>query len=122
MRRLLRHFLERSPSMLLGTLAAAFLVGAVWVGYRVIVRHLDDPSLTVAALLATIAGLFLTVQRQIADRQEATSRFYLEQFQKGFDTAYDILDSVPPGDPLMRMKWIAAARVLATAHSMFEKI
>jgi len=116
------RFLPRFASALLVVLALTFLAGALWIAYRVVLCGFEEPSITVAALLATLAGLFLTAQRQIADRQEATSRFYLEQHQAGFDTAYEILESAAPGDPLLRMKWIAAARVLATARQLLERI
>jgi hypothetical protein len=113
--------MARFSSSLLAVLAAAFLIGALWIGFRVVIFGVTEPSITIAALLATVAGLFLTAQRQMADRQEATSRFYLEQYQIGFDTAYEILDAAESG-PYVRMKWIAAARVLATARAMFDRI
>lgn len=116
------RFLARLPSVLLIVLAVVFLAGALWIAYRVVICGIAEPTITVAALLATVAGLFLTAQRQIADRQEATSRFYLEQYRAGFDTAYEILDSAAPGNPFIRVKWIAAARVLATARELLERV
>jgi hypothetical protein len=116
------HMLARCSSALLVALIVTFLAGALWIAYRVVISGLSDPSITVAALLATVAGLFLTAQRQIADRQESTSHFYLEQYQAGFDKAYDILKYATPGDPLFRMQWIAAARVLATARRLYARI
>lgn len=114
--------LARCSSVLLVALVVIFLAGALWIAYRVIACGLIEPSITVAALLATVAGLFLTAHRQMVDRQEATSRFYLEQYQAGFDKAYEILESATPGDPLFRMQWIAAARVLATAKELERRI
>lgn len=112
----------RYSSLALLILSAIFLVAALGIVFEAVVYAVKDPPLTVAALLATVAGLFLTAQRQIADRQETTSRFYLEQYQLGFDRAYEILESAKAGDALMRMKWIAAARILATARSLFDRI
>jgi hypothetical protein len=66
--------------------------------------HQSQRASPVAALLATVAGLFLTAQLQIAEREEATSRFYLQQYQAGFDTAYEILESATEGDAMLRRK------------------
>jgi hypothetical protein len=114
--------LSRFSSVVLIVLVVTFLAGALWIAYRVVVCGINEPSITAAALLATVAGLFLTAQRQMADRQEATSRFYLEQYQEGFDKACEILESATPGDALFRAKWIAAARVLATARGLYDRI
>jgi len=116
------RFVTRASWAVLITLAVVFLASALWITYRVVVCGSTEPSLTVAALLATVAGLFLTAQQQIANREETTSRFYLEQYLEGFDTAYEILESARAGDPLLRMKWIAAARLLADATKMHDRI
>lgn len=120
-RRMMR-FAVRAISCLLVGLAVTFLGASLWIAVRVVFYAKSEPSITIAALLATVAGLFLTAQRQMADREDATSRFFLDQYLSGFDTAYEILESVTAADPLMRMKWIAAARVLAIARSMLDRI
>jgi hypothetical protein len=114
--------LGRYASGLLIVLTGAFLAGALAVAFRIIISGLPWSEMPIAALCATVAGVFLTAQRQIADRQESTSKFYLEKYQEGFNTAYEMLESVEPGDPLLRMKWIAAARVLATARGLYDRI
>lgn len=89
----------RYASGLLIVLTGAFLVGALAVAFRIVTGGLLSSEMPIAALLATVAGVFLTAQRQISDRQESTSKFYLE-----------------------RMKWFAAARVLATARRLCDCI
>jgi hypothetical protein len=78
------RYMTIKSTTVLRTLTGAFLAGALWIAYRVIVCGLSEPSITTAALLATVAGLFLTAQRQISDRQDAISKFYLEKYQAGF--------------------------------------
>lgn len=81
-----------------------------------------EANATAAATIIAIAGLFFTLGQQLADKAEARSRFYLEEYRKGYDSAYDVLDSVNAGEPILRMKWIAAARILESARRLSDKI
>jgi hypothetical protein len=113
----------------MGVLAALFLVMAI----GIVVANIASPmwpylageplSPTLAAVLATAAGVFLASQRQLADKADARSRFYLEEARKGYDTAFEILKpTIEAADPLLRRKWLAAARVLETARRLAGKI
>lgn len=94
----------------------AMLVGSV-VALTFPSEYKSAPPTAAAAIIA-VAGLLITMSRQIADKAEATSRFYLEEYRKGFDTAFEVLASATEADALLRVKWLAAARILATARRM----
>jgi hypothetical protein len=66
----------------------------------------------------------LDLQREQSahDDQQTQSRFYLDEYRAGYQTAFLILSSAAIGDPQMRVKWIAAARVLETARRISERI
>ena len=113
----------------MGLLAALFLVAATGIVAANIASpmwpHLVGEPLSpiLAAVLATAAGVFLSAQRQLADKAEARSRFYLEEARKGYDTAFEILQpTIETADPLLRRKWLAAARVLDTARRLARRI
>src|ERR1700722_14022725 len=89
-------------------------------------RSTDEQKLeanaTAAAAIVAIAALLLTLGQQLFDKSDLISRFYLEEYRKGYDSAYDVLMGAAPGDPILRMKWIAAARILEAARRLSEKI
>jgi len=53
---------------------------------------------------------------------EKRDRLFLEEYRKGYDTALKILISSQGGQPDMRMKWIAAARVIEVARRLSQRI
>lgn len=57
-----------------------------------------------------------------ADRADERSRFYLEEYRKGYDVAYVVLKSADAADPHIRLKWIAAARILEGARRLIPKV
>jgi hypothetical protein len=83
----------------------------------------ESDSPTAAAALIAIAGLLLTLAGQHADKAEATSRFYLKEYRRGFGIAHKILRSaLQEGDPYIRVKWLAAARAIESARRLSEQV
>jgi hypothetical protein len=77
---------------------------------------------TAAAAVIALAGLMFTLRQQLADKADARSRFYLEEYRKGYDSAYAVLDGADAADPILRLKWIAASRILEAARRLSAKI
>jgi hypothetical protein len=61
-------------------------------------------------------------ERARTEDEQRESRFYLDEYRAGYNTAYEILDSAKPGEADFRMKWIAASRVIETARKLSERI
>ena len=53
---------------------------------------------------------------------EKRDRLFLEEYRKGYDTAFSILTSSLGNQPDMRMKWVAAARVIEVARRLSQRI
>jgi hypothetical protein len=104
-----------------------FIVGCYWLNrVRVVLGSSDRASLetlaTAAAALVAVAALFFTLAQQAADRADEQSRFYLEEYRKGYDVAYVVLRSADAADPRIRLKWIAAARILESARRLIPRV
>lgn len=103
-----------------------FIVGCYWL-YRVYAllgsssERLETVA-TAAAALVAVAALFFTLAQQSADRADERSQFYLEEYRKGYDVAYVVLKSADAADPHIRLKWIAAARILESARRLIPKV
>jgi hypothetical protein len=116
-----------TPYLLYGVGCILLIVGlafSVRAGVELLSKSLEaaEPTGTAALAVVTIAALLFTLGQQLTDKTEAQSRFYLEEYRKGFDSALAVLESAPPGDPRLRMKWIAAARILESARRLSKKI
>jgi hypothetical protein len=61
-------------------------------------------------------------ERARTEDEQRESRFYLDEYRAGYNTAYEILESAKPGEENFRMKWIAASRVIETARQLSERI
>lgn len=81
----------------------------------------SQPPAAAAAVIA-VAGLLITFAQTLRDRAEARSRFYLDEYRRGYDTAYEVLKSAVTADERLRMKWIAAARMLEEARRISAKV
>lgn len=103
-----------------------FIVGCYWLNRAYVSLGSSAERLetlaTAAAALVAVAALFFTLAQQASDRADVRSRFYLEEYRKGYDIAYNILESARANDPRLRLKWIAAARILETARHVAEKV
>ncbi|HMH29075.1 MAG TPA: hypothetical protein VK580_10845 [Steroidobacteraceae bacterium] len=60
--------------------------------------------------------------RARVEDEQRESRFYLDEYRSGYDTAFKILDAAKPTDADFRVKWIAASRVMETARQLSERI
>ncbi len=81
-----------------------------------VVASLYNPL--VAAALATISAVLISIHGRIKDREYEKSRFYLEKTIEGYDKADSILNE--GGNE--RTAWIGAARVLEKSRRLSEKI
>jgi hypothetical protein len=114
---------------MLAFLAWVLLVGAVAiVAANAVVwlypERYDNPlSLSMAAALAAVAGVLLSMQWKFAEKQEERSKFYLEKSLSGWEKARDLLHESLSGPTIeRRTKWIAAARVLERSRQLSERV
>jgi hypothetical protein len=60
--------------------------------------------------------------RAAQDDRENRDRLFLKEYRKGYDTAFSILTSSLGNQPDMRIKWVAAARVIEVARRLSQRI
>jgi hypothetical protein len=93
---------------------------AVWLWPK---QYANAVDLAVAAALAAVAGVLLSIQWKLQERQVEQSAFFLDRSLAGWDRGWAILNDSMKGAPEeRRTRWIAAARVIERARRLTERV
>ena len=86
-------------------------------------KYKDPANLAVAAALVAVAGVLLSMQWRLSDKQMEQSAFFLNKSLAGWDRAWNILKESLTGPTLeRRTKWLAAARILERSRRLTERV